>query len=173
MKNMVRYCLLSCLLLITINCLGQLSKDTSTSNGMSPLKSMDYEQYKAYTNGVDINNMGLVAELNHYPSPQKVIDLQKELNLTTEQSTKINAINAALKFKLKEMGGFIIKNEQVLDNLFRTKKLDDGTLIFYATRFGLYQGEMRNAILQAYLKTRGILTPLQIKKYEVLQKGQH
>ncbi len=143
------------------------------SNQMSPLKSMDYTQYKAYVDGVDINNMALVAELNHYPSPERVMGWTKELGLTIEQTQKVIGINTALKSKLKEMGAAIIKNEQTLDFLFRTKKMDDGTLIFYTNRYGLYQGEMRNAILQAYFKVRGSLSPLQIKKYETLQKAQH
>ncbi len=68
------------------------------------------------------------------------------------------------------MGRFIIKNERALDSLFRLKRLDDGTLIFYTNRYGLYQGELRNAILQAYIKIGTILTADQVKKYHKLQQ---
>lgn len=67
----------------------------------------------------------------------------------------------------------MIKNEKALDALFKSKKLDDGTLIFYTNRYGLYQGELRNAILQAYVKVQAILDATQRKKYEQLQKIEH
>jgi len=44
-------------------------------------------------------------------------------------------------------------------------------LVVSDNRYGLYQGELRNAILQSCLTTRSLLSPAQIKKYESLQKG--
>lgn len=136
----------------------------------SPVKTLSYKQYNAYLNGDDIDNMALVAELNHYPSPQKTIELKKQLGLSADQLLKITAVNTELVRKKKEMGRFIIKNERVLDSLFRVRKIDDGSLIFYGERTDLYRGELRNAILQAYLKISGILTPNQLKRYEQLHK---
>ena len=69
------------------------------------------------------------------------------------------------------MGLIIIGNEKTIDSLFRTNRLDDGSLIFYTNRYGLYQGELRNAILQACLATRGLLSQQQISKFEALQKA--
>jgi hypothetical protein len=163
----MRYLFATFLLLATGNAFAQYNSD---STGMSPLKTMTYTQYKAYIDGVDINNMGLVAQINHYPEPQKVIGLKKELDLTGGQLSQITAINIELQRKMKEMGDFIIKNERALDALFKTNRIDDGTLIFYTNRYGLYQGEMRNAVLQASVKVQGILTPVQRKKYQQLVK---
>jgi len=67
------------------------------------------------------------------------------------------------------MGGVIITNERTLDSLFRTHKLDDGTIIFYSNRYGLYQGELRNAILQACYETAALLSPAQVKQLETLE----
>jgi len=67
------------------------------------------------------------------------------------------------------MGGVIITNERTLDSLFRTHKLDDGTIIFYSNRYGLYQGELRNAILQACYETAKLLSPAQVKQLETLE----
>jgi len=49
--------------------------------------------------------------------------------------------------------------------------LDNGSLIFYANRYGLYQGELRNTILQSCLTAWNLLTPQQIKKYETLEEA--
>lgn len=136
----------------------------------SPLGSMSYEQYKAYSDGIDINHLDLIAAINHYPSAQKVLSLKKQLLLTADQTAQISAINTELNRKLKEMGAFIIKNEKTMDDLFRSKQINDGSLIFYANRYGLYIGEMRNAMLQTYLKVQNILSAGQLKKYVDLQK---
>ena len=56
----------------------------------------------------------------------------------------------------------------MLDTLFQTKQAADGTIIFYTNRYGLYMGEIRNAVLQACLKTRDVLSEAQIKKLESL-----
>jgi len=136
----------------------------------SPLKTLSYEQYNALINGDDIYGMSLAAELNHYPLPDKILKFKKELNLGPLQITKISAIAKELHRKKLEMGLTIIDNEKTIDSLFRTNKVDNGSLIFYANRYGLYQGEIRNAILQACLATRNLLSQQQVNKFEALQK---
>ena len=114
--------------------------------------------------------MALPATLNHYPMPDDVIKYKKGLDLSPVQISKITAIGKELHRKRLEMGPIIIKNETMLDSLFRTHNIDDGTLIFYANRYGLYQGEIRNAILQACYATEILLSPAQVKKLEELEK---
>jgi hypothetical protein len=135
----------------------------------SPVKTLSGKQYDALLKGEDIYNMELVAELNHYPAPDKVIKFKKELGLSPLQITRLNEINTGLHRKKMEMGAAIIHNERALDSLFRIKQLSDGVIIFYTNRYGLYQGELRNAILQACFTTRKILTQGQITKFERLQ----
>ncbi len=136
----------------------------------SPIKTLSDLRYTAYIKGRDQDDMALVAELNHYPHPEKVLLFKKELSLSPIQVAKINTIAAELHRKKVEMGGFIIHNEKMLDSLFHTRLLDNGVIIFYANRSGLYYGELRNAILQACYSTEKILTNAQIKKLEALQK---
>ncbi|MBC7744996.1 MAG: Spy/CpxP family protein refolding chaperone [Flavobacterium sp.] len=133
------------------------------SNLSSPVKFLSKTEYEAYLNA---EPMGLtaLAEMNNYPSPSKVLSLQSQLKITPAQKSKLNFVQEALDFKAKEMGRFIIQNEKKLYDLFLSGKIDDGSLIYYTNQYGLYQGELRNAHLQAHLKTRRILTPDQIKK---------
>ena len=137
----------------------------------SPLKTLTNEQYTALITGKDIYGMSLAAELNHYPLPEKAVKYKKELNLTTEQVNRITAIDKELTRKKLEMGRIIIHNERALDSIFVYNRLDSGSLIFYANRYGLYQGELRNAILQACLATANLLTHSQIRKLDALQKA--
>ena len=156
-------------LLFTLNTVkAQLPADTTLKK--STVKTLTDRQYTALVNGVDLYSMGLPAELNAYPSPVKVIKYKTELDLSPIQVNKLNAINKELRRKVMEMGLIIIKNERVLDSIFKYHTLDNGSLIFYTNRYGLYQGELRNVILQACLATRVLLSQQQINKFGALEK---
>jgi hypothetical protein len=148
----------------------QTPKD-STKIKHSPLKTINYEQYNALINGDDIWGMGKAALLNRYPDPENVIKFKNELQLSPIQVHNITPVAKELHRKKLEMGLIIIKNERVIDSLFRTHKASDGVVVFYATRYGAYMGELRNAILQACMLTEKQLTPLQISKFNALLKA--
>lgn len=150
--------------------LGKLKAKSDTIEKHSPVSTLTYAQYDAYTKGDDINGFSTLAESNHYPLPDKVLKVGKQVGLTPLQTSKITELATNLARKKKEMGVFIIRNEGVLDSLFRNNKLNDGLLIFYTNRSGLYYGELRNAILQACYATKQVLTPLQIKRFEAAKQ---
>jgi uncharacterized protein YeaC (DUF1315 family) len=164
---MRRIYLTACLILCCASVFGQSAEDSIPS----PVKTLSYKQYKAYTDGVDINHLALAAELNHYPEPEKVLTWKKELGLTPVQLTEVKNINTEIHRKMKEMGGMIIKNEKAIDEIFRSRKLTDGDVIFFVNRYGLYEGELRIAILLTYLKMNDILTSEQKEKYQKLLKS--
>jgi hypothetical protein len=136
----------------------------------SPVKTLSDERYNMLLKGEDFDNMALAGELNHYPLPDKALKYKVQLGLNPGQITKLKDIVSALHRKKVEMGDFVIRNEKMLDSLFHTKRVDDGTIIFYTNRYGLYMGELRNAILQACYKTEAILSDVQIRKLESLVK---
>jgi hypothetical protein len=135
----------------------------------SPLKTLTYEQYNALLKGDDLYDMALPATLNHFPMPDAVIKNKKKLDLSPIQISKIAAIAVELHRKRVEMGGMMIKNEQTLDDMFKNKKADEGGVIFYANRYGLYLGELRGAILMACYNTERLLSPAQIKQLDALE----
>jgi len=136
----------------------------------SPLKTLTDKQYNALLTGEDLYDMALPAELNHYPLPDKVLKYKRQMDLSPIQVTKITALDKELRRKRLEMGLIIIKNERTLDSLFKYNRLDDGTLLFFANRSGLYYGELRNAILQACYATRHLISDEQNKKLWALHK---
>ena len=135
----------------------------------SPLETLTYEQYNALLKGEDLYNMDLPARLNHFPMPDGVIKHKKQLDLSPIQISKITAIAAELHRKRVEMGGMMIKNEQALYDLFKNNKADEGSVIFYTNRYGLYQGELRGVILLACYNTERLLSPAQVKLLERLE----
>jgi len=114
--------------------------------------------------------MAMVAEMNHYPMPDKVLKLKHELDLSSIQIKQIEEINTYMHRRRLQIGGSVIGTERTLDSLFRTRKMNDGALIFYTNRYGLYQGELKNAILQACLATQKLLSEKQLARFEALQK---
>jgi len=148
----------------------KIDKHASTDNVLkhSTVKTLSDERYTILLKGEDFDQMALAGEMNHYPSPDNALKHKVELGLNPGQLTRLKDISNALHRKKIEMGENIIKNEKMLDTLFQTKQAADGTIIFYTNRYGLYMGEIRNAVLQACLKTRDVLSEAQIKKLEGL-----
>ena len=114
----------------------------------SPVKTLTDAQYNALIKGEDLYEMDKVANQTGFPSAEKALKFKKELDLSPSQVASLTKINTELKRKKIEMGNFIVTNETKLDELFRTRKINESNLIYYTNRYGLYQGELRNAILK-------------------------
>lgn len=136
----------------------------------SLIKTLSDKKYNAYLNGEDLDSMAMVGEMNHYPLPDKALKYKVQIGLNPGQITKLKSMAAELHRKKVEMGENIIRNEKMLDSLFHSKQIVDGTLIFYTNRSGLYLGELRGAILMTCFKTEKILSDDQIKRLEALEK---
>lgn len=160
--------IINLLFVLLICCLQAYSQDTVSikisPEVKSPIKSLTDQEYADFKFGREMG-MARVAELNNYPAPEEVSKMEKKLGLTSAQKTQLAKIIDAWKFKAREMGGFILTQETRLNTLFAAGKATDGSVIYYTNKIGLYLGELRNAHLQAHLKTRNILTRDQIRKY--------
>jgi len=137
----------------------------------SPIRTLTYQQYNAYKSGTAGGELAYVAEVHHYPMPDKVLKYKKELGLSAEQIATITEANTHMHRLRLQIGGSIIGNEKTLDLLFAQNNVDSGNLIFYINRYGLYQGELRTAILQACIITKKTLSPEQMKKFDSLPKA--
>lgn len=157
-------------MLMLLGGLAVAQSHTDTAAKHSPVHTLTYQQYQDYLKGEALPEMAEVAEMNHYPMPDKVLKWKYELDLSPIQIKKITEINTYMHRRRLQTGGSIISNEKMLDSLFRTHKITDGTLIFYSTRTGAYLGELKNAMLQACVSTQNLLSDQQIAKLESLQK---
>lgn len=137
----------------------------------SPVKTLSDIQYNALIKGDDLYNMNTVADLNKYPTAEQALKYKKEIDLSPQQVAALTAINTELKRKKIEMGNFIVTNETKLDALFKTHKINESDLIFYTNRYGLYQGELRNAILKAAVAANNLLSPQQVTKLNKFKKS--
>lgn len=149
-------------------CYGARAQQADSTLKKSPVKTLSDKKFTLLISGDYLfDDIDQVARLNHYPLPDMALKFKKEISLSPVQLTKITAIATELRRKRIEMGNFIVTNETTLDKLLQ-KGSDNGSIIFYANRSGLYYGELRNAILQACLSTGNLLAPQQITKLETL-----
>ncbi|HVV53886.1 MAG TPA: hypothetical protein VHC47_01090 [Mucilaginibacter sp.] len=136
----------------------------------SPVKALSDYEYNKILKGEDFDHMGLSAEMNHYPMPDSALKYRVQIGLNPGQIAKLKSIQAYMHKVRLEVGGDIIRNEKMLDSIFRDHQAVDGTIIFYSNRYGAYLGELRNAALQACYKTEEVLSDAQIRKLESLEK---
>jgi len=144
----------------------QNKSPTATLASTEPVKIAGLPDSSKLTKAVQ---MVKVAEVNNYPGPSRVIKISNHLKLSPAQLNKLITIKSSLEFKTKEMDGFINQQQKKLNDLFASGKAEEGSIIYYTNKLGLYEGELRNAYLQAHLKTRYVLTPAQLKKYSQLE----
>jgi len=149
---------------------GSYAQSVADIGKRSPIPTLTYQQYQGYLKGEAGEDLARVAEIHHYPLPEKVLKYKYELDLSPIQVKKITDAANYLHRRRLQIGGSIIDTEHMLDSMFKYNKVQDGNLIFYTNRYGLYQGELKNAFLQACLSTRNLLSDKQMSKYESLRK---
>ena len=110
-----------------------------------------------------------MAELNSYPGPRHLLDLQKELQLSAEQSAAINAIFVEMEQQAQSLGQQIITGEEQLGVAFATNTLDETTLQRQVMQLADLYGQLRMTHLQAHLAVTPLLTSAQITAYNELR----
>jgi hypothetical protein len=145
-------------------------KKTTTETLKSDVPSLSDTEYNAWLKGSELKtDLTLVAEINNYPTPEKVLKLKKQLDLSPIQINQLNDIVKYLRLKKVEAGGDFVRNEKMLDSLFRTKKANESNIIFFGNRYGLFLGEYRTSLLIACKRTSDVLTSKQLSRYVQLQ----
>jgi hypothetical protein len=135
----------------------------------SPVKTLSDVQYNALIKGEDVYNMGLVAELNKYPSADKALKYKKELDLSPTQVKALTKIDIELKRKKIEMGNFIITNETKLDALFRAKKIGESDPNFLYKPLWFIPGRVAECYFKSGRGTYNLLSPGQVNSLHALK----
>lgn len=141
--------------------------DTGTASS-SVVNTLTAEQIDDYLSG---HGMGLakVAELNGYPGPAHVLPLADDLELTSEQRQKTEALKSRVVAEATRIGKRIVRQEQALDALFAAKKADPKTVAALTDEIGRLQGRLRQVHLQAHLEQTRLLSAVQLTHYAQLR----
>lgn len=113
--------------------------------------------------------LALAAELNGYPGPAHILELNQELSLTNRQRESVESLFAAMKRETIPLGEHLIGLETELDGLFASKLITQASLKSSMNNIGTVQGDLRAAHLKYHLLTLDVLTPQQVARYSELR----
>lgn len=132
------------------------------------IKSLSDEDIKELKAGAGWG-LAKAAELNGLPGPKHILEMKKEINLTSEQEIIIVALYNDMKKEAIALGNKLIEYERDLNNRFAQRKIDEKILDELLIKISETYKLLRHTHLSAHLKTPSILTEDQIEKYNKLR----
>lgn len=134
----------------------------------SGIAAMSRQELESLQEGA---GMGLAraAELNHYPGPKHVLELVVELDLSFEQTARLEEVRSRMLDLARRLGAEIVEEERHLDRRFAHRHIDEEVLEELTRRIAGLYGQLRFAHLRAHLETREILSAEQVASYDRLR----
>ena len=114
------------------------------------IKALSPSDIQSYLSG---QGMGFAkaAELNHYPGPKHVLELEKALQLTEQQRVQTQVIFDSMQREAIQWGHQLIQAERHLDHLFSAQTVTEDALQDATRTLADYQGKLRHVHLRAHL----------------------
>jgi Spy/CpxP family protein refolding chaperone len=136
------------------------------------IASLSPEELEGFLQG---RGMGLArsAELNGYPGPMHVLELDKALGLTADQRRRVQDVFDRMKVKATEVGRKYLAAERALDAAFKSGSADQATVAALVAEAHRLLGEVRLAHLAAHIEIRPLLAPEQRARYAELRGYAH
>ena len=113
--------------------------------------------------------MASYADINGYPGPKHVLEMQESLKLTDNQIKDISAIIDEMSENARATGELIVAKERELESSFRLGKANESHTKQLATEIGSLRGALRSVHLTAHIQAKSILTKEQIAIYMTLR----
>lgn len=150
--------------------------NTSSSDIKSPytdivdrdIRALSEERIEALLDGAGAG-YALSAELNSYPGPMHVLELNDEMSLTNEQTDKIEQIYAEMKKEAQKIGEQIVQLEADLEQRFRSREITEQDVRHMTEEIGRLDGKLRSVHLNAHIQTTALLTDDQVNRYDQLR----
>ncbi len=105
------------------------------------------------------------AELNCFPGPKHVLELQATLDLSARQLARVRELRATVLADARRLGAQIVAAEGELHRRFEHRHIDEAALTELTSKIGRLEGELRRAHLTAHLDTERVLSEAQTKTY--------
>jgi len=134
----------------------------------SPVRGMSPEEIKELETGSGAG-FARAAELNGYPGPRHVLDLQDELGLSKDQLAQVQQLYDGMNGEARTLGAEILQLEAELELAFRNGTIDDTSLETKVSNLAEKYGELRLLHLHTHLAAITLLTPHQLALYNQLR----
>lgn len=133
-----------------------------------PIKSLSSEDIAELKRG---SGWGLAkaAELNGVPGPAHLLEMQEEISLTDFQIVAIKSLYEQMRSQAIGQGLKLIALERELESHFQSRTITDSILRSSLEAIANTRRDLRYIHLATHLKTPGILSEEQIKKYNLLR----
>jgi Spy/CpxP family protein refolding chaperone len=132
------------------------------------IKALSNEEIQALLSGQGLG-LAKAAELNHYPGPRHVQDLDAQLRLSETQRAETQKIHDHMHQEAVRLGALIVDKEKELDHLFAAQAVHANTLQGLTRQIAQLQGELRLVHLQAHVEMKRLLSPEQVEAYDALR----
>ena len=110
-----------------------------------------------------------VAELNGYPGPAHILQMQEQIGLTDEQRLKVQELFDQMQKQAQTLGLKYIELETQLNDHFAESTIDSDLLLNLTQEIADVRAQLRRVHLQTHLQTPLILTEDQIQNYNQLR----
>jgi Spy/CpxP family protein refolding chaperone len=132
------------------------------------IKSLSESDIKSLNNG---EGWGLAkpAELNGVPGPAHILELKKELTLSSAQIVAVQTIWNAMNLSAREYGQYYLESEAKIEAFFQTAQADETQLSALLTESANHLAKLRQIHLQAHLQVKPVLTHHQLMTYQQLR----
>jgi hypothetical protein len=132
------------------------------------IKALSAEQIADLRHGRGMG-LALAAELNGYPGPKHVLELNRQLGLTGAQRAQVEQLFNTMAAEAIVIGEKLIALEAQLEHHFASRSVTPENLRQVTGDIGATQAALRNAHLQYHLLTVAELTPAQVQRYGELR----
>lgn len=109
------------------------------------------------------------AELNGYPGPLHILQMESEISLTPTQKSKVQTLYRDMNAQAVVLGQELIDLEGNLNTAFAEQNIDSESLEKHVTAIEAIRSSLRTLHLSAHLETPNILTEEQITLYNRLR----
>jgi hypothetical protein len=147
---------------------GQQDRSPYADHVEREIKALAPEEMEGLLAGEGLG-MALAAELNGWPGPRHVLELEEELGLEPEQRSALQRIFAEMNDRATALGEEIVGLERELDRSFADGPIDAARVERLTRRIGELRGRLRAVHLVAHLETRALLDAEQVREYARLR----
>lgn len=114
-------------------------------------------------------SLALPAELNGYPGPKHILELEPQLHLSSSQKQAIDQAFSNMQAEAQAAGLRVLEAERQLEALFVTRTADAVTLATQVRLAGERWSELRNIHLKYHLQMVELLNADQRLRYQQLR----
>ena len=146
----------------------QLTQSPYSDQLTSPIRGLSAQEVDNLLNGRGAG-YARTAELNSYPGPLHIIELQDQIEVSNEQLQQIEFVFQEMKAEAKALGEDIVEREQELSTAFASHQINPSELQTQTQRLAELYGKLRATHLEAHLAVTPLLSPEQIAAYNNLR----